>query len=112
MGVLPDWMLDESKAILHRQPGVKRPGVISYGTSSYGYDARIGYKFKVFTPTWCGVVDPKHFDEKAFVEVDVSPYTQHDWDENPYFKADLHCLRCGVAFDNPHRASYDEECFL
>jgi dCTP deaminase len=36
-------------------------GVISYGLGSYGYDIRIGNKFKVFQPLYGepGVVDPK-----------------------------------------------------
>lgn len=32
---------------------------ISYGLSSYGYDFRIGRKFKIFEPGTSGVVDPK-----------------------------------------------------
>lgn len=44
--------------------------VISYGTSSYGYDVRCGRKFKVFTNINSTVVDPKNFDEKSFVEVE------------------------------------------
>lgn len=72
MGVLPDWMIAGGGIVKPCEPGVKRPGSISYGVSSYGYDARIGYKFKVFTPVHCGEVDPKNFDPKAFVEVDLS----------------------------------------
>jgi dCTP deaminase len=60
------------------EPGIKRAGKISYGLSSYGYDVRLGYKFKIFTPTLCAVVDPKKFDERAFVEVDTSP-AKHHW---------------------------------
>ena len=29
----------------------KRPGKVSFGLSSYGYDVRVGTKFKIFTPT-------------------------------------------------------------
>ena len=42
--------------------------VISYGTSSYGYDIRCAPEFKVFTNIHSTVVDPKHFDEKSFVD--------------------------------------------
>jgi hypothetical protein len=45
-----------------------RPGVISYGVSSYGYDVRVGRHFKVFTNARCAVVDPKNFDPASFVD--------------------------------------------
>ena len=41
--------------------------IVSYGTSSYGYDVRCSDEFKVFTNVHSTVVDPKHFDEKSFV---------------------------------------------
>jgi dCTP deaminase len=43
--------------------------VISYGTSSYGYDVGCADEFKVFTNIHSAVVDPKHFDEKSFVDI-------------------------------------------
>lgn len=43
--------------------------VISYGTSSYGYDVRCSRDFKVFTNIYSAIVDPKDFDEKSFVDV-------------------------------------------
>jgi dCTP deaminase len=46
------------------------PGVISYGLTSYGYDMRIDRKFKVFTNLFSGIVDPKNFDKKCFVDID------------------------------------------
>jgi dCTP deaminase len=45
-----------------------REGVISYGVSSYGYDLRVADEFKIFTNVNSTTVDPKHFDEKSFVE--------------------------------------------
>jgi dCTP deaminase len=50
-----------------------RDGVISYGLSSYGYDARVAREFLIFTNVDSAIVDPKQFDEKTFVrrEVDV-----------------------------------------
>jgi dCTP deaminase len=42
--------------------------LISYGLSSYGYDARIAPEFKIFTNAMSTVVDPKNFDESAFVK--------------------------------------------
>ncbi len=46
-----------------------RAGAISYGLSAYGYDARIGDEFKVFTNLYSTVVDPKNFDLRSLVDV-------------------------------------------
>ena len=43
--------------------------VISYGTSSYGYDVRCANEFKIFTNVHSKTVDPKNFDEDSFVDV-------------------------------------------
>ena len=43
--------------------------IISYGTSSYGYDVRCANEFKVFTNINSATVDPKYFDEDSFVDV-------------------------------------------
>ena len=45
--------------------------VISYGTSSYGYDVRCSDDFKVFTNINSAVVDPKAFDENSFVSIEA-----------------------------------------
>ena len=42
--------------------------IVSYGTSSYGYDVRCGQDFKIFTNINSTIVDPKSFDEKSFVD--------------------------------------------
>jgi dCTP deaminase len=42
--------------------------IISYGTSSYGYDIRCANEFKIFTNINSTIVDPKNFDPKNFVE--------------------------------------------
>ena len=42
--------------------------LISYGTSSYGYDIRCSSDFKIFTNINSAVVDPKNFDENSFVD--------------------------------------------
>lgn len=44
--------------------------LISYGTSSYGYDVRCAGEFKVFTNINSAVVDPKCFDDSSFVDVE------------------------------------------
>lgn len=43
--------------------------LISFGTSSYGYDVRCADEFKIFTNINSSVVDPKAFDEKSFVDL-------------------------------------------
>ena len=44
--------------------------IISYGTSSYGYDIRCSSRFKLFTNINSTIVDPKNFDPASFVEVE------------------------------------------
>jgi len=43
--------------------------IVSYGTSSYGYDIRCSTEFKLFTNINSTIVDPKNFDPSSFVEV-------------------------------------------
>ena len=43
-------------------------GKISYGLSSYGYDARVADEFKIFTNVNNALVDPKNFSNDGFVE--------------------------------------------
>ena len=58
----------EPGQIRHRDVGGSSQKIISYGTSSYGYDIRCAPEFKVFTNIHSTVVDPKNFDEKSFVD--------------------------------------------
>lgn len=46
----------------------KREGVISFGLSSYGYDARVSDEFKIFTNVDSATVDPKSFSTQSFVD--------------------------------------------
>ncbi len=48
--------------------------IVSYGTSSYGYDIRCADEFKVFTNLNSTIVDPKNFDENSFVDVSGKGY--------------------------------------
>ena len=43
--------------------------IVSYGTSSYGYDIRCSEEFKIFTNINSTIVDPKNFDAKSFVDL-------------------------------------------
>lgn len=67
--VLPDWLIEKKIKIEPFAPQQHRPGVISYGVTSYGYDVRVNQHFKVFTNVWGSTVDPKKFDTKSFVNV-------------------------------------------
>jgi len=42
--------------------------IVSYGTSSYGYDVRCAAEFKIFTNINSTIVDPKDFDPNSFVD--------------------------------------------
>ena len=42
--------------------------IVSYGTSSYGYDIRCAAEFKIFTNINSTIVDPKSFDPNSFVD--------------------------------------------
>lgn len=67
-------MVDEHNMIEPFEPAQVREiagkKIISYGTSSYGYDVRCSTEFKVFTNINSAIVDPKNFDENSFVDFD------------------------------------------
>ncbi len=77
MGIKSDrWirqMAEQHQMIAPFEPGqVRRDGesrMISYGTSSYGYDVRCSNEFKIFTNINSAIVDPKQFDQSSFVDV-------------------------------------------
>ena len=48
-----------------------RKGKISFGLSSYGYDARVSNEFKIFTNVNSATVDPKKFSDTSFVDREV-----------------------------------------
>lgn len=66
-------MAEQTKMIEPFEQGQMRYGavgkLISYGTSSYGYDVRCANEFKIFTNINSAIVDPKAFDENSFVTV-------------------------------------------
>ena len=77
MGVKPDsWIrrvATEHRMIEPFAPDLVREvdghRVISFGTSSYGYDVRCAPEFKVFTNIYSNVVDPKEFDRRSYVDI-------------------------------------------
>lgn len=72
MGLKPDhWirkMALEHRMIEPYEGNQVRPGRISYGVSSYGYDIRVANQFKIFTNVYSAVVDPKNFDPHSMVD--------------------------------------------
>lgn len=78
MSIKPDhWirrMATEHGMIEPFEPGQVRESdgakIVSYGTSSYGYDVRCSTHFKVFTNINSAVVDPKGFDADSFVNIE------------------------------------------
>ena len=77
MGIKADkWirrMSEQQGMIEPFEPGQVREAnggrIISYGTSSYGYDVRCADEFKIFTNINSAVVDPKDFSDDSFVDV-------------------------------------------
>jgi dCTP deaminase len=58
----------EAKQVKQNAAGER---MVSYGTSSYGYDIRCSKEFKLFTNINSTIVDPKNFDPNSFVEVNA-----------------------------------------
>ena len=75
MGIMPDsWikkMAIEKKMIDPFVENLVKKNVLSYGLSSYGYDARVSSSFKIFTNVNSATVDPKDFSESSFVDRNV-----------------------------------------
>ena len=74
MAVLCDSQIKELVGIEPYEANEKRPGRVSFGVSSYGYDVRVGSRFKIFTNSCSGgiaVVDPKNFTDDLFITVDT-----------------------------------------
>jgi len=72
MGIMPDkWIRERAlkdNMISPFEETLKRENVISYGVSSYGYDARVSDEFKIFTNVDSAIVDPKAFPDTGFVD--------------------------------------------
>jgi dCTP deaminase len=79
MAIMPDhWIREMAVQRGMIEPFVDRQtreGVISYGLSSYGYDARVAPEFKIFTNVDNALVDPKNFS----MIVNVTPL-EPEWE--------------------------------
>ena len=75
MGIMPDsWIKKMANSHKMIDPFVEKlvkKNVLSYGLSSYGYDARVSKQFKIFTNVNSATVDPKKFSESSFVDREV-----------------------------------------
>ena len=75
MSILCDDQIREQVSIEPFEENRKRPGKVSFGVSSYGYDARVGTLFKIFTNVaphgGQTIVDPKNFGEDMFTTIDT-----------------------------------------
>ncbi len=74
MGIMPDsWIREKAQKGMIEPFAEKQSGIgkISYGLSSYGYDARVSSEFKVFTNMESAIVDPKNFSGDSFVDRDT-----------------------------------------
>lgn len=75
-GIMPDhWIREQSVKNQMISPFVDAQNrekngqkIISYGLSSYGYDARCSDEFMIFTNVDNAIVDPKNFSDQSFVE--------------------------------------------
>ena len=81
-------MAREQELIDPFEPGqvreVNGERIVSYGTSSYGYDVRCADEFKIFTNIESAFVDPKSFDESSFVDKRsdvcvIPPNNEHEY---------------------------------
>lgn len=72
MSIMPDhWIRQKSLEegmITPFEEKQKSSGIISYGLSSYGYDARLSDEFKIFTNLDSAIIDPKDFSQNGFVD--------------------------------------------
>jgi dCTP deaminase len=96
MGILADWQIQAASIITPFEPQRERLGILSFGCSSYGYDARVGYKFRVFSPINAKEIDPKNFDPKALVDVDLTPDKPHDIVLDEFSENTFSCSMCGA----------------
>lgn len=110
-GLLPDYLIERLIDIDPFARCENRPGVISYGLTSTGYDVRLGRRFKIFTNIHWSMMDPKNVDPKVFHEhegdyciIPPNSYVLGESVETFQIPRDITCLcvgkstyaRCGI----------------
>ena len=83
-----------------------REGKISYGLSSYGYDARVSNEFKIFTNINSDIVDPKNFKLTKGQDF-LTLYQYHTKVAEHYF-----CSKCGIYTHSNPRSNHDKVYML
>lgn len=76
MGLLADFQIQRRALKGMIDPYISHmesDGIISYGQSSFGYDVRAGFTWKIFTDVLGAVVDPKNQDERAYHTLEAVP---------------------------------------
>lgn len=53
-------------------PNGSSKNVLSFGVSSYGYDMRLGTKFRLLKPNENGVIDPKNIDQNLYEDFETT----------------------------------------
>jgi dCTP deaminase len=112
VGCLCDWQIERDVVIRPFVKSQQAKGTISYGVSSMGYDMRVGWKFKIFTPTYSTEIDPKNFNDKVFVDIDLSPQ-KHSWSRalNTSYRCRVcHTLAEGDGGPSPFEPIASETC--
>lgn len=108
MSIMPDWKIKKLIKITPLDDGEHKSGKISSGLTSYGYDARVGRKFKLATNVFHGEIDPKNISPKSFVDIDLTKY-EHDWHEVMFDHDSFdECDRCGAITSS--KKDYQETC--
>jgi dCTP deaminase len=67
--ILNDEEIAEAKPVTPFVKELKTEEKISYGLGSFGYDIRIDDEFRIFTDVHSTEINPKEFNEDAFVKV-------------------------------------------
>jgi len=68
--ILNDKEIAEAKPVSPLAEELNTDGKVSYGLGSFGYDIRIDKEFRIFTDVHSTEIDPKNFNEEAFVKVE------------------------------------------
>ncbi len=73
--ILNDREIKEAEPLSPLITELKADGKVSYGLGSFGYDIRIDDEFRIFTDVHSTEIDPKNFNDEAFVTVEKKTVT-------------------------------------
>lgn len=98
-GVLSDWLI-KKRVKIDPVAAPDPAAVISSGYTSYGYDMRIGYEFRVFTPVYNVLIDPANLDPRAFVKIDARDPEHLDEKGRPCCVIPANSFALGVSLEH------------